>query len=123
MRNRLVLLGLFFCAMAAWCAVSMTKITVHVTTLGGNPVDRAGVIVRFVKGRSVVKLGRKVHTTWEMRTNQEGLAKMPEVPRGTILIQVIAKGYQTFGKTFDIDDAEKTVEIKLNPPQAQYSAH
>jgi hypothetical protein len=40
-----------------------------------------------------------------------------------IMIQIIASGYQTFGQTFDINEAEKTVEIKLNAPQKQYSAH
>jgi hypothetical protein len=39
------------------------------------------------------------------------------------MIQIIASGYQTFGQTFDINEAEKTVEIKLNAPQKQYSAH
>jgi len=101
----------------------LTRINVHVTTPGGKPVDRADVVVKFVKGRSIVQLGRKLRTSWEMRTNQEGLAKVPEIPRGTILIQVIAKGYQTFGQTFDVDEAEKTIEVKLNPPQEQYSAH
>jgi hypothetical protein len=36
---------------------------------------------------------------------------------------VIAKGYQTFGEVYDITDEEKTVNITLNPPQQQYSAH
>jgi hypothetical protein len=36
---------------------------------------------------------------------------------------VIAKGYQTFGDTFDVDEDERTIEIKLNPPQKQYSSH
>jgi hypothetical protein len=36
---------------------------------------------------------------------------------------VIAKNYQTFGDNFDVDEDQKTVEIKLKPPQAQYSAH
>lgn len=101
----------------------MTKLTVKVTSLGGKPIDRADVVVKFVQGRSVVKLGKKIRVSWEMRSNQEGLAKVPEIPQGTILIQVIAKGYQTFGKTFDVNEAEKTLEIKLNPPQSQYSAH
>jgi len=102
---------------------SLTRINVHVTTMGGRPIDRADVVVKFVKGRSMVELGRKLHTSWEMRTNQEGIAKVPEIPRGTILIQVIAKGYQTYGQTVDVDEAERTVEVKLNSPQEQYSAH
>jgi hypothetical protein len=36
---------------------------------------------------------------------------------------VIAKGYQTFGETIEINEDEKTVEIQLKPPQPQYSAH
>ncbi len=46
---------------------------------------------------------------------------IPAIPQGKILIQVIAKNYQTFGQTFDIKEDEKRVEIKLNPPQQQYS--
>jgi hypothetical protein len=100
-----------------------TRIRVEVKTQGGKPIDRASVIVRFVEGRSIAKLGKKIRTTWEMRTNQEGAARMPAIPQGKIMIQVIAKGYQTFGDTFEIDEPEKTVEIKLNRPQAQYSVH
>jgi hypothetical protein len=100
-----------------------TRIRVEVKTQGGNPIERASVIVRFVEGRSIAKFGKKIRTTWEMRTNQEGVARMPAVPQGKIMIQVIAKGYQTFGDTFAIEEPEKTVEIKLNRPQAQYSAH
>jgi hypothetical protein len=102
---------------------AMTKLNVHVTTLGGRPIDRADVVVKFVKGRSVIEFGRKLHTSWEMRTNQEGIAKVPEVPQGTILIQVIATGYQTFGQTFEVNELEKTIEVKLNSPQEQYTAH
>ena len=90
---------------------------------GGRPVDRASVVVRFVEGRSVVKLGKKVRTTYEMRTNQEGIARVPGIPQGKILIQVIAKGYQTFGQEFEVTEEEKTIEVKLNPPQPQYSVH
>ena len=38
-------------------------------------------------------------------------------------IQVNAKNFQTFGEVFDVDSEEKTIVIKLNPPQQQYSAH
>ena len=100
-----------------------TKLQVRVTNLEGRPIDRASVVVKFVKGRSALKLGKKVYTHWETRTNQEGLAKVPELPQGEILIQVIAKGYQTFGNTFDVKEEEKTVNVKLNAPQPQYSAH
>jgi hypothetical protein len=101
----------------------MTRLRVEVKNLNGKPVERAAVVVRFVEGRSVTKLGKKIITHWELRTNQEGVARFPTLPQGKILIQVIAKGYQTFGQTFDVTEEEKTIEVKLNPPQAQYSAH
>jgi uncharacterized GH25 family protein len=114
---------LWVAALALWAATPMTKLTVEVKSLEGKPVDRAAVVVKFVEGRSYVKLGKKVRTTFEMRTDQEGMAKIPEIPQGKIQIQVIAKNYQTFGKVFDVDEEEKTIEVKLNPPQPQYSAH
>ena len=104
-------------------AAPMTKIQVKVMNLDGKPVDRASVIVNFVQGHSIVKLGKKITTHWETRTNQEGIAKIPQIPQGKILVQVIATGYQTYGNTVDISEEEKTVEIKLKPPQPQYSAH
>ena len=114
-----VLLGL---AAAAWGA-PMTRLNVVVKTQSGKPIDRAAVVVRFIEGHSVVKLGKAIRTTFEMRTNQEGEVKIPAIPQGKIRIQVIAKGYQTFGQIFDVTDDEKTVDIALNPPQQQYSAH
>ena len=102
----------------------MTKIRVEVRKAANDkPVERASVIVRFVEGRSAIKLGKKIMTSYQMRTNQDGVAAMPAIPQGKIQIQVIAKGLQTFGQIFDIAEEEKTVEIKLNDPQPQYSVH
>src|SRR4051794_6689250 len=116
------LLSILLLAAAVWAA-PMTKLNVVVKTQSGKPVDRAAVVVRFIEGHSVVKLGKTIRTTFEMRTNQEGEVKIPSIPQGKIRIQVIAKGYQTFGQIFDITDEEKTVDVALNPPQQQYSAH
>jgi hypothetical protein len=104
-------------------AADMTTLTISVKSPGGKPVEGASVIVKFVKGHSVTKLGKKIRKEWELRTNQEGLVKIPPIPQGTILVQIIAKDYQTFGQNFDVDEEEKTLEIKLNSPQPQYSAH
>jgi hypothetical protein len=123
MRNAVRVLPLLFVLATALAAAPMTRIKVVVKTQSGKPVDRAGVIVKFLESPNVLKLGKRTTTRWELRTNQEGEIKVPELPQGKIQIQVIAKGYQTFGKVFDIADEEKTVEIKLNPPQQQYSAH
>ena len=114
---------LIVCVPILYAQTAMTKLTVHVVNDSDKPVDRASVIVKFVQGRDYIKLGRKIRDTYELRTNQEGEASIPEIPQGKILVQIIAKGYQTYGQTLDINEAERTVEVKLNPPQKQYSAH
>jgi hypothetical protein len=118
---RTVLCALVFGALA--CAAEMTKLTIVVKTKADKPIDRASVVVRFVEGHSVVKLGKAIRTTFELRTNQEGEAQVPSIPQGKIRIQVIAKGYQTFGQIFDVTEDEKKIDIALNPPQQQYTAH
>jgi len=110
-------------AVVAALAAPMTKLDIVVKSQGGHPVDRASVVVKFVQGHSVVKLGKAIRTTFELRTNQDGEAKIPTIPQGKIQVQVIAKGYQTFGQVYDVTEDEKTLEITLNPPQQQYSAH
>ena len=107
----------------AWAETPVTNIKVKVTTLSGKPIERAGVVVRLIEGRSIVKLGKKQITHYEVRTNQDGLAKVPSLPQGEFEIMVIAKGYQTFGEKMQITEVDKTIEVKLNPPQPQYSAH
>ena len=122
MRNAL-LLPIALIATALLTPAQTTKLRIEVRNLEDKPVDRANVIVRF-EGRSITKLGgKKLKTTWEMKTNQEGVVGIPPIPQGQILVQVIAKGYQTYGEKFEVSEEEKTIEVKLKPPQSQYSAH
>jgi hypothetical protein len=122
MRHAL-LLPIALMAAALWSPAQSTKLRIEVRNLEDKPVDRASVLVRF-EGRSITKLGgKKLKTSWEMRTNQEGVVSIPPVPQGQILVQVIAKGYQTYGEKIEVNEEEKTIAIKLKPPQSQYSAH
>jgi len=116
--------ALFAAALPVLADPPMTKIRVEVRKAANDkPVDRASVVVKFVEGRSVVKLGKKIMTSYQMRTNQDGVASMPAIPQGKIQIQVIAKGFQTYGQIIEIGEEEKTVEVKLNDPQPQYTVH
>jgi hypothetical protein len=115
--------ALLLWAVAAFGAGPSAKLLIQVKTLSGKPIDRAEVIVNFAEGRSVAKLGKMVRTSYDMRTNQDGEVKVPAIPQGKIKIMVSAKGYQTYGEIHEIREDEKTIEIKLNPPQPQYSAH
>ncbi len=120
--RRIFLLALL--TLPAWADPPMTKLRVEVRKASNDkPVERASVIVRFVEGRSAVKLGKKIMTSYQLKTNQEGVAIIPAIPQGKIQVQIIAKNFQTFGQVFDDAEEEKTIEIKLNDPQAQHSVH
>jgi hypothetical protein len=101
-------------------AAESTKLTVQVNSAAtGKPVDRASVLVRFRHGRGVNM--KKILTSWETKTNQEGSVTIPSIPQGEITVQVIAGNFQTFGDVYQLDQATQTISIKLNPPQQQYS--
>ena len=113
-----------FLALPMWPAVQMTKLRIEVKKENSmKPVEQASVIVRFIAGRSAIKLGKTVRTQYQLKTGQDGVATIPPIPQGKILVQIIAKGFQTFGGEFDVNEEEKTIEIKLKDPQAQFSAH
>ena len=104
-------------------APPQTTISITVKDQRDTPIDNATVILDFLGSHQIAKLGKRKQTHWEVHTNQEGLAHFPPVPQGTIQVQVVAKNHQTFGKKFDIDTDQKTLDIKLNPPQEQYTAN
>jgi len=95
-----------------------TKIRITVTDPKDHPISNASVYVRYnVTGG----LFHKDHLAeLSFKTNQEGSLKVPEVPQGKVLIQVIAKGWHTFGQWYDMDKDQETVTIKLDPPPHWY---
>ena len=115
-------LPLLVCCLAALTlpAAEPTKLTVQVNSaVSGKPVERASVIVKFRHGLNVNL--KKIQTSWETKTNQMGRVTLPSMPQGEVQIQIIAPNYQTFGDVFVTNQAEQTIEIKLYPPQPQYS--
>jgi len=68
-----------------------------------------------IQGAEVfVKSEEKDVTFEEIReTNSKGLASFPEVPRGFVKIQVIARGCKTFGDRYSLEEEENEVTIAL----------
>ena len=120
MRKFAILLAL---GSATLMAADMTTLTISVKNIGEKPVDRASVIVDFAGEHVKSHFGKKTRYHWELRTNQNGLAKIPPIPQGKIRVQVIASSYQTFGQIFEVQEEVKTIPVTLSPPQPQYSAH
>jgi hypothetical protein len=94
-----------------------TKLRIHVTA-DDKPVGNASVYVRFPVAGGLFHKDKLAELN--LKTNEDGSAKVPDIPRGKILIQVVAKGWKTFGKWYDVDSEALTVEIKLEPPAHWY---
>jgi len=125
MKSRFLLLAIFLlCCLTLLAAdPAKTVIKISVTNQFDKPVENAEVILDFLGARQVTKVGMKKKIHWEVHTNQEGIAHFPPVPEGAVQLQVNKKNYQTFGEKVDVTGEEQTVDIKLAPPQSQYSAH
>ena len=85
-----------------------------------QPVVDAHVVVRFAEERM---LRRNKTTSWETKTNRKGVAVLSGIPLGAIKVQVIAKGYKTYGDEHELSQPEEELTIQLEPPQGQLSAY
>jgi len=94
------------------------KLRIEVTTPDGKPVGNASVYVRF--NETVGLFHKNKLAEMSLKTNQDGSVKVTDLPQGKILIQVIAKGWHTFGKWYDIETDSETVQIKLEAPPHWY---
>ena len=94
------------------------KLRIEVTGADGKPVGNASVYVRFNEPGGLFHKEKLAELNF--KTNQDGSVKVTDVPQGRILIQVVAKGWHTFGKWYEIDTEEQTVPIKLDPPPHWY---
>lgn len=95
-----------------------------------KPTSRVQVtVIRASSGKPVVNAGVVFHIegdkgNMELKSDSEGKAVIDIMPTGcTFLLQVIAKGYQTYGESFKLDGSEKAIEVRLKRPQEQYSIY
>jgi hypothetical protein len=68
-------------------------------------------------------LRRNKTTSWETKTNRKGVAVLAGIPLGAIKVQVIAKGYQTYGDEHELSQTDEELTIQLQTPQGQVSAY
>jgi hypothetical protein len=89
-----------------------------VSASDGKPIGNASVYVRYNESGGFLHKDKLAELNF--KTNQDGSVKVPEIPQGRILIQVIAKGWHTYGKWYDVDTDEQTIQVKLDPPPHWY---
>jgi len=115
----LALVTVLFLAAATRLAAGEDRVRLEivVTAAGsGNPIQNAAVYVRY-KNRRLLLKDKTISLT--VKTNPEGTAVVPDVPQGQVLVQVIAKGWKTYGEFHDIESPRDSVEIKLERPKKQ----
>lgn len=82
----------------------------------GAPIENAAVIFRALQGS-------RNEGNMELKSNEDGKAVIDLLPIGdTLQLQIIAKGFETFGKDYKIDKV-MTVEVRMKRPQGQYSIY
>jgi hypothetical protein len=95
-----------------------SRVTIEVS--GGeneSPIENASVYIKYIEERKVKK-----NKTVELnvKTNRDGTAHIPEAPMGRVLVQVVADGWKTYGRWYDVSEAKQTIKIHLDRPPRWY---
>ena len=95
-----------------------SRITIEVS--GGEksePIENASVYIKYVEERKI-----KSNKTVELnvKTNRDGTAHVPDAPMGRALVQVVAGGWKTYGRWYDVTDVKQTIKIHLDRPPKWY---
>jgi Carboxypeptidase regulatory-like domain len=84
----------------------------------GKPVRNAGVVMH-----SVGKNNKQDRGGLELKTDAEGKASFDGVPYGKLRVQVLARGFQTYGEDYEVNQPTMEITIKLKRPDNQYSIY
>ena len=95
-------------------STATTRLRIEVTAGEKSaPLDMASVYVRFVVKHFMAK---DENAEMNIKTNREGVVVANDIPRGKVLIQVVADGWKSFGKWYDATENEQTIKIHLDRP-------
>ena len=85
--------------------------------VNGKPIENAAVIFHpMVSGKDEGNM--------ELKTNEDGKTTIDVLPTGyTVRLQVIARGFQTYGEDYKIEKSDMAIEIRMKRPGEQYSIY
>src|SRR6266403_5399628 len=94
------------------------RLTVEVSGVEKNvSVENASVYLKFSEGR-ILRKDRKYELN--VKTNRDGTAHIPDPPLGRVLIQIVAEGWKTYGKYYELSDPGAVIKIHLDRPPKWY---
>jgi hypothetical protein len=91
---------------------------VIIKDFNGKPVRNAAVVLH-----SVNEKGEQEKGGLELKTDDEGKASYDGIPYGKLRVQVLAKGLQTYGEDYDVNQPTMEITVKLKRPEGQYSIY
>jgi len=83
----------------------------------GKPIRNAQVVLH-----SVNRKGKQTGGEMDLKTDADGRASV-DIPYGSVQVQVLAKGFQTFGEDYEVKQAQLEITVKLKHPAGQYSTY
>ena len=102
----------------AQVAPTTCRLTIEIK--GGEkdvPVENASVYVKYIEER---KLAKDKKLELNVKTNREGVAHVQDAPLGRALVQIVAEGWKTYGRWYDVTEAKQTISIHLEKPPKWY---
>jgi hypothetical protein len=80
-------------------------------------VENASVYLKFTEEK---KLGKDKKYELNVKTNRAGVAHIPDPPMGRVLIQIVAEGWKTYGKYYELTEPGEVIKIHLDRPPKWY---
>jgi hypothetical protein len=93
------------------------RILIEVTGGDANkPIENASVYFKMVEQHLIKDKKFEVN----VKTNQQGVAHVPDAPLGRVLIQVVADGWKSYGHWYDITEPKQVIKVHLERPPKWY---
>ncbi len=119
----MIALGMGLGAVRAWAQdddegpMSNMRFVV-VRDASGKPVKNAAVVLHPVS-----KKGKQSMGGLELKTDDDGKTWIDGIPYGSLRVQVLAPGFQTFGEDYEVTKPETHITVRLKRPTGQYSVY
>ena len=96
---------------------AVNRLTIEVSGGDDNKaVENASVYVKYVESR----LLKDKKTELNVKTNREGMAHVADAPLGRALIQVVAEGWKTYGRWYEVTEPQQIIKVHLERPPKWY---
>jgi hypothetical protein len=97
-------------------ATARVEVTV-LRDVDAKPIENAAIVFHpMVNGKDEGNM--------ELKSNEDGKAVIDVLPLGNMVrLQIIAKGFQTYGQDYKIDKDQMALEVRMKRPGEQYSIY